>query len=90
MATKTRHYESTMTLQALQDRCNKDEQIIPGKLKSLEAVLNANGVKVTEAVYEKQADFEGTGKVKLKKGGDGGNTAWIMTVEENIKISRDE
>lgn len=88
MATVTRHYESTLTLPLLQNRCNKDEQIIPGLLQSLTAAVNTAGVKVTEAIYEKQSGFSGTGKVKLTKDDTGGNSAWIMTVETGIKISR--
>jgi hypothetical protein len=88
MATKIRHYESSFTLDDLNTTCNTDEDDIGGQLQSLEAVQNTNGVKTTEAIFDK-AKNTGLGNVTIKKAPSGTHTAFIMTVKTKVSISRD-
>jgi len=73
---------------ALEDRCNFDELNLPGKLQSLEAAVDTAGVKVTVATYEEIDQAVGVGNLKVVAGGDGSNTAWILTVNTDVVFSR--
>jgi hypothetical protein len=89
MATKRRLYNSTMSsVQALENRCNFDELNLPGKLQSMEAVLDTAGVKVTEAIYELMDEPDGLGNLQIEKDDDGDSSAWILTVDTKLSISR--
>jgi hypothetical protein len=74
---------------ALQNTCNTLEKGLTAKLKSLKAGIDPKKRKVTEGIFE---EFDGKrselGKVVLKEGGDGKNTAHIKQVETKIEISR--
>lgn len=84
----TRHYSSAMTLQQLNDRCNQDENNLNAQLQSLEAVQNEDGVKVTEGVYEPQDGFDNLGNLVIEADDGGTNSAWILTVNTKVSISR--
>lgn len=87
--TKTRRYNSTMgSVQALEDRCNFDELNMPGRLQSLEAVLDTAGVKQTLATYEKLEEPDGVGNLDINKAPAATDSAFIMTVATNVSITR--
>ena len=89
MPTKERRYNSSMSsVQKLEDRCNFDELNIPGKLQSLEAAVDTAGVKVTVAMYEKVEKPVGVGNLKIVEDDAGKNSAWILTVNTSLTISR--
>lgn len=86
---KTRRYNSTMSsVQALEDRCNFDELNMPGKLETLEAVIDSAGVKQTLATYEKLDSPVGVGNLDLNKALGSSDSAFIMTVAADISIAR--
>lgn len=86
---KIRRYNSTMhSLQALEDRCNFDELNMPGKLESLEAVVDTSGVKQTLATYEKLDSPFGVGNLDINKSPGASNSAFVMTVLTEVSISR--
>ena len=88
--TRTRRYNSTMSsVQALEDRCNFDELNIPGKLQSLEAAADTTSVKVTVAIYEVQDEPAGIGNLIIKEDTAGSDSAWILTINTQVSISRD-
>ena len=90
MATIIRRYASTMSsVQKLENRCNFDELNLPGKLKSLDAVHDTEGVKVTKAVYDEIEEAVGVGNLKIKKDDNATDSAWILTVETNVSFSRE-
>jgi hypothetical protein len=77
------------SVQKLEDRCNFDELNLPGKLQSLKATTDTNGVKITKAVYEDLDEPDGVGNLKIKKDDTGTHSAWILTVKTNLAVSRD-
>ena len=88
MSTVKRFYNSTMSsVQALEDRCNFDELNLPGKLLTLKAD-SSSGVKMTVATYEELDDLDGVGNVDLTKSPGASDSAYIMTVETDISITR--
>jgi hypothetical protein len=76
------------SVQALEDRCNFDELNMPGKLQSLEAVIDTAGVKQTLATYEKLESPSGVGNLDINKLSGATNSAFIMTVATDVSISR--
>lgn len=82
---RTQHYESMASIEELETTCQGDEAGFRKKLKSLKAAKNDAGAKVTVAVYEKDG-LDGLGEVQIKAGGD--QSAWIMTVNTKVSISR--
>jgi hypothetical protein len=76
------------SIQKLENRCNFDELNLPGKLKSLDAVHDTAGVKVTKAVYDDIPAAVGVGNLKIKKDNASNDSAWILTVETNVSFSR--
>jgi hypothetical protein len=83
-----RLYNSTMSsVQALEDRCNFDELNLPGRLQSLRAD-NSTGVKFTVAEYEQLDDVDGVGNLDLNKSPGAKDSAFIMTVETDVSITR--
>ncbi len=75
------------SVQALEDRCNFDELNLPGKLKTLKAD-NSSGIKMTLAMYEQLDDVDGVGNLDLNKSPGAADSAFIMTVETDISITR--
>jgi hypothetical protein len=89
MSSKERRYNSTMSsVQKLEDRCNFDELNIPGKLQSLEADVDTSGVKVTVAIYEQIDKPVGVGNLKIVRDDNGKDSAWILTINTRVTISR--
>ena len=86
--TRIRHYESSFTLEDLNTSCNTDEDDIGGQLQTLEAVQDTNGVKTTEAIFDK-AENTNLGNVTIKKAAAGAHSAFIVTVKTKVSISRD-
>ncbi len=74
------------SLSQLQGTCNTLELQLFSKLSKLDAVLNSEGEKVTEATFD---DFNGDpnklGKLKITEGGS--ESAWIKEVKTNVSIS---
>lgn len=81
---------STMSsVSALPGTGNRMEISLRAKLKKLEVGTDTDDKKVTEATFE---EFTGNrrelGKAIVKEGGDGTNSAFILTVSTNVEISR--
>lgn len=77
------------SIAALQSTCNTLERGLTAKLKSMKAGRDPKGKKVTEAIFETfDGDRKELGKSVIKAGGDGKNSAIILTVETNVEISR--
>ncbi len=77
------------SIPALQSTCNTLEKGLTAKLKSMKIGRDPQGKKVTEAIFE---TFDGArkelGKAVIKAGGNGKNSAFILTVETDVEISR--
>lgn len=85
-----KNLSSTMSsVSALQGTCNRMEVRLGAKLTKLDVGTDTDGVKVTEATF---TPFSGSiselGKAVVKEGGDGTNTAFILTVAKKVEISR--
>ena len=97
MANRTRHYESSFTLDDLEITCNTDEDDIGGQLQSLEAAQNSNGAKVTEAIFDKEKDTN-LGQLTIKKASDVSDAeeekaafkgdAFILSVRTKVLVFR--
>jgi hypothetical protein len=84
----TKHLSAGMSsIPQLQGTCNTFEDGLTAKLQSLRAVLNGDGTKVTEAIFDDAgAAPSGVGNLKLSEGGT--NTAFIQNESKNILIGR--
>lgn len=75
------------SISVLQGTCNALEKKFFVKLSSLEAVLDVDGNKATEATFD---DFNGDigelGKAKIAEGGS--KSAWIKEVKTAVSITR--
>ncbi|GEM_PF-7022438 len=82
-----RNLAGTMSsISALQGTCNGQEKKLFSKLTKLEAVLDVNGKKVTEATFtEFDGDFTELGKAKITEGGS--HSAFITEKKKNVSIS---
>lgn len=83
-----RNLAGTMSsISALQGTCNAQEKKLFSKLTKLEAVLDVNGKKVTEATFtEFNGDITELGKAKITEGGS--HSAFINENKKNVSISR--
>jgi hypothetical protein len=76
------------TISQLQGTCNAHERRQKAKLKSLVAGRDPDGVRATEATFEKfDGDREELGKAVVTSGGTK-HTAFINNVSVNVQISR--
>lgn len=96
MATKTRHYESSFTLDELETTLNTDESDLDGQLQSLVSAKNTNGEDVTEAVYDKSKKTN-LGNLTVKKSPAGSvsgkkkafdGTAFIEDEDKDVSVFR--
>lgn len=83
-----RNLVGTMSsISALQGTCNSQEKRLFAKLTKLEAVLDVDGKKVTEATFtEFDGDITELGKAKITEGGN--NSAFITESKKNVSITR--
>ena len=84
----TRNLAGTMSsISALQGTCNTQEKKLFAKLTKLEAVLDVDGKKVTEATFtEFNGDIAQLGKAKITEGGS--HSAFITENKKNVSITR--
>lgn len=89
MSIKKNLASTISSISGLQGTCNNLERRLRAKLTKLEVGTDSDGVKVTEATFEEFAgDRNELGRVRLREGGDGTNSAYILTVDTDIEISR--
>lgn len=83
-----RNLAGTMSsVSALQGTCNTQEKKLFAKLTKLEAVLDVDSKKVTEATFKEfDGDIAELGKAKITEGGT--HSAFIKENNKNVSISR--
>ncbi len=75
------------SISTLQGTCNTQEKKLFAKLTKLEAVLDVDGNKVTEATFtEFDGDIAELGKAKITEVGS--HSAFINLNKKNVSISR--
>lgn len=86
----SKNLSSTISsISVLQGTCNMLEKRLTAKLTKLEVGTDSDDIKVTEATFlEFNGDRDGLGKTVIEKGGDGKNSAYIMSVDTDVRISR--